>query len=37
MGFLDDFEENVSKAKKRQTLGVNKFRGKISENVFEAQ
>jgi hypothetical protein len=35
MGFMDQFEKNVSKARKRSTLGVNKTRGKISESVFE--
>jgi hypothetical protein len=37
MGFLDDFEKSVTKTRKRQTLGVNIFRGQMSENVFEAQ
>jgi hypothetical protein len=36
MGFLDDYEKSVSKGRKRYTLGMNKFRGKLSENMFEA-
>jgi hypothetical protein len=37
MGFLDDFDKSIKKTKKRQTLAVNQFRGKMAENVFEGQ
>jgi len=35
MGLFDNFEKSVSKTKKRTTLGVNKFKGKMSESMFE--
>lgn len=35
MGLFDNFEKSVSKARKRNTLGVNKFKGKMSESMFE--
>jgi hypothetical protein len=34
MGIFDDWGTNVSKAKKRTTLSVNKARGKMAEDVF---
>ena len=35
MGIFDQFERNVSKARKRSTLSVNKSKGKMAESAFE--
>jgi len=35
VGIFDQFERNVSKARKRSTLSVNKSKGKMAESVFE--
>ncbi len=37
MSYLDDYEDNVKKYKKRLTLNANKFNGKLAENSFEFQ
>lgn len=37
MGYLDDYEKDVKKYKKRITLNTNKFKGKLAENSFEFQ
>jgi hypothetical protein len=34
---MNDIDNNVKKYKKRQTLSVNKFKGKLAENNFEFQ
>jgi len=35
VGIFDQFGRNVSKARKRGTLSVNKSKGKMAESVFE--
>jgi len=37
MGLFDSFEKSVSTAKKRNALGVNKFKGRMPESIFESQ
>jgi hypothetical protein len=37
MSYLDDYENNVKRCKKRITLSTNQFKGKLAENAFEFQ